>query len=309
MGLLVHRSNLAISRGEELLGSLESLHVDECRRRACHALVGDPTGAQLVSHDNQIITRERLFNEDGVLRAIDDLVTVDTSTNLLVPAESCHLLVNANGCNSEGPLLRDHVVHPVTGRVVAIAGSVALDPISQRLVFTTDVTEPSQVPVQEELIPFVPYPLDPETGEPLETGLVPLARRSDLRIGAMFQDPNSGQYVPLCAVTIHPQTNTLLPVGGVHVDPIMGLEVPIHRGCVMATSVASQQQEEDGEDEGPIATVAPIVSVTFDRNGKVRCWIFGLQSKKHTRSILTLVLRTSFTLGCVSIDTFHLSFQ
>ena len=288
-----------------MVSSLNVAHETECRRRACHALVDNPTGGHLVSNSNQFVTKERLFSEDGVLRAIDDLVTLDTATNLLIPCESCHLLVTIDNRDTEMPLLPGHVVHPHTGRVVPIAGSVALDPISQRLVFTTDIIEASQVPVQEELIPFIPYPRDPDTLEPLETGLVPLARRSDMRIGAMFQDPNSGQYVPLCAVTIHPTTNTLLPVGGVHLDPIIGLDVPIHRGCIMAVSTAAGGQDEDGNSHAgqDSLTIAPIISVAFDRYGKVSAVIPSVNPFPHSfiRLYVCLVRCSTYISTPVSV--------
>ena len=184
---------------------------------------------------------------------MDDLVTTDPGSGLVVPAAQCQLL------SPDGQSLHhippNHVIHPRTGKVVQTVGSVALDPITQRLIFTTDFDNAEQISLQQDLIPFVPYPIDRSTKQPVDVDLRPLERRPDMRFGCLMQDPVSGQFVPICAVTIHPVTNTLLPVGGVHLDPVLGIEVPIEIGAMML------------DDEGhPV----PILAVTIDpETGKV----------------------------------------
>lgn len=66
---------------------------------------------------------------------------------------------------------------------------------------------------EEELIPFVPYPLDPKTGQPIKTTLPTVERRADLRLGAPIFDVKTGLSVPICAVTMHPTTNQVSPLG------------------------------------------------------------------------------------------------
>lgn len=87
---------------------------------------------------------------------------------------------------------------------------------------------------EEPFIPFVPYPTNPHTGAPVQTKLKPLLNKSDLRYGAPMSDPECGLHVPILALTIHPQTGSVLPIGGIHTDPVTGLPVPIELGSLMA---------------------------------------------------------------------------
>ena len=54
-------------------------------------------------------------------------------------------------------------------------------------------------------IPYIPYPVNPNTGRPVNTHLKALERRSDLKYGGAVSDEKTGLHVPICAVTIHPQ--------------------------------------------------------------------------------------------------------
>lgn len=49
-------------------------------------------------------------------------------------------------------------------------------------------------------------------------------------------DPDTGVPVPILAVTIHPKTGQLYPLGGMHVCPITCLPQPIQIGCPMLDS-------------------------------------------------------------------------
>ena len=49
-----------------------------------------------------------------------------------------------------------------------------------------------------------------------------------------MSDPECGLHVPILALTIHPQTGSVLPIGGIHTDPVTGLPVPIELGSLMA---------------------------------------------------------------------------
>ena len=46
-------------------------------------------------------------------------------------------------------------------------------------------------------------------------------------------DYDTGVLVPILAVTIHPQTGMVYPLGGVHMCPISRLRQPIQIGCPM----------------------------------------------------------------------------
>ena len=100
------------------------------------------------------------------------------------------------------------------------------------------------------LIPYVKYPINPDTGAPVSNKLSPLEGSSELAYNAPIPDPESGLHVPIQAVTIHPQTGALLPVGGSHVDPVTRLPVAIEVGSMMIDPVSSQ--------------VVPIMAVTLD---------------------------------------------
>ena len=68
-------------------------------------------------------------------------------------------------------------------------------------------------------------------------------------------DHASGQHVPILAVTIHPDGDTLSLVGGVHNDPVTGLLIPIEIGGMMR-DVSSD-------------FIVPIVGVRIDATGRV----------------------------------------
>lgn len=99
------------------------------------------------------------------------------------------------------------------GRVFPLQGSLCYDPISSRVVVTADRPMNDTFKSEEELIPFVPYPLDPQTCQPIKATLPTVERRADLRLGAPIFDVKTGLSVPICAVTIHPTTNQVSPLG------------------------------------------------------------------------------------------------
>ena len=81
--------------------------------------------------------------------------------------------------------------------------------------------------MNEALIPFVPYPVNPQTGLPVETRLKPLDRKSDLKDKAAVPCAETGLQAPILAVTIHPETGAILPLCGTHTDPVTGLPIAI----------------------------------------------------------------------------------
>ena len=104
----------------------------------------------------------------------------------------------------------------------------------------------------EPYIPYVPYPINPSTGSPVETRLKALENKADLKFGGPMSDPKTGLHVPISAVTIHPQTGALLPIAGTHMDPVTSLPVAIEIGSLMVCP----------DSEMPV----PILAIGIDPN-------------------------------------------
>ena len=85
-------------------------------------------------------------------------------------------------------------------------GNVAYDPVSSRLILTTDSANGEATNSSEPLIPYVPYPINPHTGQPVECHLSPLDKRGDMRLNGSMSDPTKGLPVPILGMTIHPVT-------------------------------------------------------------------------------------------------------
>lgn len=75
----------------------------------------------------------------------------------------------------------------------------------------------------EPYIPYVPYPINPHTGQRVDTKLKPMTNKSEFKWGLPMSDPSLGLHVPILAMT----TGSVIPIGGVHTDPVTGLPVPI----------------------------------------------------------------------------------
>ena len=58
-------------------------------------------------------------------------------------------------------------------------------------------------------IPYIPYPINPNTGSPVKTKLKSVERKSDLLYGSPVADPITGLHSPIMGVTIHPQARTI----------------------------------------------------------------------------------------------------
>ena len=175
------------------------------------------------------------------------LIHSDKVTGLLIPNPGAEMVL-ANGQTMDVP--PEFFLHPQTGRVLPIQGNVAFDPMTSKLVFTVDSATGEATKSDDAPIPYVPYPVNPTTGVPADTKLKALDRRGDLKYGGAIPDPENGMQVPIMAVTIHPQTGAVLPVGGSHTDPITGLPVAIEVGSLMIDPISNL----------PV----PILSVTLD---------------------------------------------
>ncbi len=99
---------------------------------------------------------------------------------------------------------------------------------------------------EDPYIPYVPYPVNPASGQRVDTGLKPLTSKSDLKYGLPMSDPSLSLHVPILAMT----TGSVIPVGGIHTDPVTGLPVPIELGSIMADPNSGQ--------------AVPILAVTID---------------------------------------------
>lgn len=83
------------------------------------------------------------------------------------------------------------------------------------------------------MIPFIPYPLSHHSELLGPSKLRSLQTGQKLVFGGPMYDYETGVLVPILAVTIHPHTGMVYPVGGVHVCPVTRLQQPIQIGCPM----------------------------------------------------------------------------
>ena len=90
-----------------------------------------------------------------------------------------------------------------------LTGNVGYDPVSSRLVFTTDSPNGEASNSHDHLIPYIPYPINPQTGQPTKINFSTLEKKSDMRMNGPMSDPETGQTVPILGMTIHPETGLL----------------------------------------------------------------------------------------------------
>ena len=81
--------------------------------------------------------------------------------------------------------------------------------MSSRLVFTTDSPNGEASNSHDHLIPYIPYPINPDNGQPTKTTFTPLEKKSDMKFNGPMTDAKSGQSVPILGMTIHPETGIL----------------------------------------------------------------------------------------------------
>ena len=205
------------------------------------------TGAPLVSTDTgEIISIQQIHN--AVRTRNHNLVSKDLATGLLYPGSATRIRTILK----TEPVPPNHVIDPSSGYLVAVEGNVFYNAVCMELVFTC-CNKNHQRDLQYEqdsLIPYISYPVDTETGQPIEIKIDPVARKSDLRLGSPMKDPDTGLIVPICAVTIHPKNHTVLPIGGVHTDPVTKLPVAIQLSSMFLDPITN--------------TPAPILGVSID---------------------------------------------
>ncbi|XP_075892174.1 uncharacterized protein LOC142895202 [Nelusetta ayraudi] len=224
----VHGQNL-VRRLTSLVDEMSEQVSAECRRQGAWGLLGEGTGAKLFCADTRtVLGKEHIFGPDGSMR--DGLALYcDSLTGLIRPSAHSHMLLS-NGHIVAVP--DDYFLHPHTGRLLPIAGNVAYDPVSSSLVFTTDLCAGENRKWETALIPFIKYPTPRHSDQPLDgpAWLRGLRPGQKLELGCPMADPDTGVPVPILAVTIHPQTGLVYPLGGLHVCPLTRMPQPIQIG-------------------------------------------------------------------------------
>lgn len=86
---------------------------------------------------------------------------------------------------------------------------------------------------ESPVLPFIPYPSSRHSDLLEQCKLKSLQTGQKLVFGGPMYDYETGVIVSILAVTIHPQTGMVYPVGGVHVCPVTRLQQPIQIGCPM----------------------------------------------------------------------------
>ncbi|KAL2085392.1 hypothetical protein ACEWY4_018712 [Coilia grayii] len=202
----------------------------ECQRQGAWALLKEGTGARLLCPDTgSALSRDDIIAPDGSIRA-SGAVHLDSATGLIVPNPGVLMLLS-NGHTMAAP--PDFFLHPHTGRLLPAAGNIAFDTHTSTLVFTADACLGDAGKWEGPLLPFVPYPMT-RPGEPVAgCGLRGLRAGQRLVLGGPMCDRDTGVLVPIMAVTIHPHTGLVYPLGGVHTCPITRLPQPIQQGAPM----------------------------------------------------------------------------
>ncbi|KAM3615726.1 uncharacterized protein V6R79_006907 [Siganus canaliculatus] len=223
-----------MQRLTSLVNEMGELWSAECQRQGAWGLLGEGTGAQLLCPDTgSVLTKEHIFAPDGS-PCTSGVLHCDSVTGLIKPNVHSHILLSSGHTMAVPP---DFFLHPLTGRVLPIAGNVAYDPASSTLVCTTDLRTGDNRKWGGPLLPFIPYPTSRHSDQPLpSTRLRGLKPGQRLQLGAPMADPDTGVPVPILAVTIHPKTGLVYPLGGVHVCPLTRMSQPIQIGCPMLDS-------------------------------------------------------------------------
>lgn len=212
---------------------MNRLYSEECCRRGLPALIGQFTGATLVCmNTGEELTKEKLIDADGkLLSSVDSTIaTQDQVTGLITAGMGIRMKQHDGALYVITP--NTYCINPYTGKLVPIQGNVMFNPVVDALVYTIDNLTSSNVHLNA-LIPYIPYPTNPNTGQPVDTGLKMFKQPSELKLGATMADPVTGINVPVCAMTIHPQSRARLPVGGTYTDPITRIVQPIEIGAMM----------------------------------------------------------------------------
>ncbi|XP_055052386.2 uncharacterized protein [Misgurnus anguillicaudatus] len=202
----------------------------ESQRQGALVVLKESTGAQLLCPaTGLVLSREDIIAPDGSVRACD-AVHVDPLTGLIQPNSNAHMLL-ASGHSM--PVPHDFFLHPQTGRLLPVVGNVGFDPATSTLVCTADACVGEVGKWETALLPFIPFPSSRHAEIHAASKLRGLRSGQRLTLGGLMCDYDSGVLVPILAVTIHPQTGLVYPLGGVHTCPISRLREPVQIGSPM----------------------------------------------------------------------------
>ncbi|XP_057207593.1 uncharacterized protein si:dkey-103g5.4 [Triplophysa rosa] len=202
----------------------------ESQRQGAWVVFKESTGSQLLCPaTGSVLSRDDIIAPDGSVRACD-AVHVDPLTGLIQPNSNAHMLL-ASGHSM--PVPSDFFLHPQTGTLLPVVGNVGFDPVTSTLVFTADVCVGEVGKWETPLLPFIPYPPSRHAEIHGASKLRGLRSGQRLVLGGLMCDYDSGVLVPVLAVTIHPRTGLVYPLGGVHTCPFSRMLQPIQVGCPM----------------------------------------------------------------------------
>ncbi|XP_051935125.1 uncharacterized protein LOC127609336 isoform X2 [Hippocampus zosterae] len=226
----LYHQNL-IQRLRSLVGEMGGLVSAECQRQRSWGLLGEGTGAKLLCPDTgTVLSKDSIFGSDGSLRDCCP-AHYDAVTGLIRPNAHSHMLLSSGHTMAVPP---NFFLHPQTGHVLPIPGNVAYDPESSTLLITTDLCAGDNRKWESPPIPFIPYPTSSHSNQPQPNiRLRSLRPGQKLQLGAPMADPDTGVPVPILAITIHPQTGLVYPLGKTHICPITRLPQPIQIGYPM----------------------------------------------------------------------------
>ena len=143
--------------------------------------------------------------------------------------------------------------HPQTQLIYPIKGNVLYNTDNNRFVVTVDTGVAFSEEKESEFIPFIPYPEND-----MKINYLTIESQSDLKYANRLVDKESGVAVPILAVTIHPASGVLYPLGGTFVSEITNLITPIELGLV--------HSENNFENEEKYSYITGII---FDSEGKI----------------------------------------
>ncbi|KAM4016320.1 uncharacterized protein ACNLHF_002692 isoform 2-T2 [Anomaloglossus baeobatrachus] len=201
----------------------------ESNRLKVWGVLGEGTGAYLVNKDRtRLLTKRDLFALDGTVQDTD-VVFLDRILGLVTPAPHSVMLLSSHYLT---PVPGEYFVHSETGKVLPIAGNVGYDPVTSQLISTVDSASRNIWKSDVPILPYIPYPLDPSTGLPVDCKFADLHEASCENYTTMV-DLVSGLEVPILAVMRHPKTQRWLALGGTYLHPLTNLLSPIEIGGPM----------------------------------------------------------------------------
>nr|XP_057936579.1 uncharacterized protein LOC131134908 [Doryrhamphus excisus] len=255
-----HRHQYFTQRLRSLVTEMGGLVSAECQRQGAWGLLGEGTGAKLLCPDSGcVLNKDALLGSDGSL--LDGCpLYYDAVIRLIRPKAHSHMVLSSGRTMAVPP---GFFLHPHTGRVLPIAGNVAYDPESSTLVITTDSCAEDNRKWESPLIPFVPYPTSCHSNQPLHSfRLSGLRPGQKLQLGAPMTDPDTGVPVPILAVTIHPQTGLVYPLGKTHICPITRMLQPVQAGYPILDSQTGNVVLTVGVSLDPVTgVVLPVYGV------------------------------------------------